>query len=119
MLTILSRCSHHTKGRSDSGLCLNYHAVSASKYKYSFVCGFVHRVFRSCSAWTHFDDCLNKLKNILEGNQYPPGVYNPIIRKAINNLLMDKSKNEKPGVTKTRKTDKLFCRLQYRGGVTD
>ena len=68
--------------KTDTGLCLNYHAMRPSKYRHSVVFGFVHRVFRSCSTWTFFDDCLNKLKNILEGNQYPPAVYNPIIRKS-------------------------------------
>ena len=58
---------------TDTGLIMNFHALAPKRYKRSVVAGFVHRIYRACSSWEHFHHSLERAKEILEKNQYPPG----------------------------------------------
>ena len=105
---------------SDTGVLLNYHAVSPEKYKRSLVAGFVHRVWQTCSDYVNFDRCLKQLKTVLEMNQYPPYFYNSIVRRTLEKLVGHPGSD--CGTALPRKRDILqsfFLRLQYRGKVTD
>ena len=49
---------------------MNYHALAPKCYKRSAMEGFVHRVYRACSSWNNFHDSVEKVKMILQRNQY-------------------------------------------------
>ena len=57
---------------SDTGLIMNFHALAPMRYKRAVVCGFVHRIYRSCSSWKFVHESLERAKVILTNNQYPP-----------------------------------------------
>jgi len=111
---------------TDTGLILNYHALAPRRYKRSVVSGFVHRIFRACSTWSHFHASLEKAKQILEHNQYPPSFYNPIIHHTLGDILV----KEDQGTTATRPSTmnasaddteipKRPIFIQYRGKFTE
>ena len=54
---------------TDTGLILNYHSLAPRRYKKSVVSGFVHRIFRACSTWSHFHNSMQRAKVMLESNQ--------------------------------------------------
>ena len=64
---------------TDTGLVMNFHALAPRRYKRSVVSGFVHRIYRACSSWQYICDSIDKAKEVLEKNQYPPLFYEPII----------------------------------------
>ena len=72
---------------TDTGLTMNYHALSPVKCKRSVVSGSVHRIFNACSSWQNFLSSLEKAKHLLEVNQYLPHFYDPIIRSTIEKLI--------------------------------
>ena len=39
---------------TDTGLVMNFHAIAPKRYKRGVVSGFVHKLHRSCTTWTHF-----------------------------------------------------------------
>lgn len=39
--------------KTDTGLLMNFHALSPDKYKLSVVSGMVHRIIRACSTWSY------------------------------------------------------------------
>ena len=109
---------------TDTGLIMNFHAVAPRRYKRSVVNGFVHRIYRSCSDWNHFNTSLDKAKQILERNQYPPEFYDPVIAAAIEKLTAPTSQIQSkllPSSTlATDNTTPSFqMMLQYRGRITD
>ena len=72
---------------TDPGLTMNFYALAPERYKRSVVSGMVHRIIRACNTWKAVYHSLEKAKNILENNQYPPSFYNPIIKKCLNTIL--------------------------------
>ena len=102
---------------TDTGLILNFHALAPKRYKHSVVSGFIHRIYRACSSWSHFHDSVEKAKKILEKNQYPPTFYEPIIRTTLSNLLGVPTE-EKP-TDNTSKQEKILLKVQYRGKCTE
>ena len=56
---------------TSTGLIMKYHALAPKCYKRSVVKGFVHKVYRACSSWENFHDSMEKVKMILQRNQYP------------------------------------------------
>ena len=102
---------------TDTGLIMNFHALAPSKHKRSVVCGFVHRIFRSCSSWMHFHTSLTRVKNILVNNQYTASFYEPLISAKIEKLLVVIKPNDLETDQDEEKAHMLF--LQYRGKVTD
>ena len=53
---------------TDTGLVMNFHSLAPMKYMTSVVTGFVHRIFRSCSTWTNFQESMDRAKQILDTN---------------------------------------------------
>ena len=53
--------------------------------------GFVHRIFRACSTWTHFHESMQKARTILKRNQYPPSFYDPIIWQTLKDIITTKT----------------------------
>ena len=102
---------------TDTGLVMNFHALAPKRYKESVVSGFVHRIFRACSSWNNFQDGLERVKSILEKNQYPPQFYNSVIQNTKEKLLSSAS-TTKPIVEETN-LPKHRVILQYRGSITD
>ena len=98
---------------TDTGLIMNFHAVSPIKYKKSVVTGFVHRIYRACSSWKYFHESLTKAKSILDQNQYPKSFYEPLINRSLDRII---NQVEKPD-DEEETTHKMF--LQYRGQVTE
>lgn len=110
---------------TDTGLVMNYLALSPKKYKRSVVSGFVHRIFRACSTWENFHSSLSRAKRILERNQYPPQFYEPIIHQALEKLIVKSQQDnhqaagENESQEKPDEVPKLMIFLQYRGKVTE
>ena len=115
---------------TDTGLIMNYHSLAPRKYKRSVVAGFVHRIFRACSSWEYFHTSLEKAKQVLEGNQYPPDFYEPIIASALRKCLgieepetaaEEKSLKQRQTneVTEEEATSKRLIFLEYRGKITE
>ena len=102
---------------SDTGLTMNYHALAPKRYKRSVVSGFVYRIYRSCSTWQHFHHSLDKAKQILEENQYPPTFYGPLIRRALYNIFVGKEQLQVRETTSN--ITKKILRVQYRGKSTE
>ena len=132
--------SRYTKS-TDTGLTMNFHAVAPRKYKRSVVQGFAHRIFRACSGWKQFDESLDKAKQTLERNQYPPEFYDPIIATTIEKLVSQNPAAANEGATpqlqpnpttpspdgnknqstecETKQIKTVNLSLQYRGRATD
>ena len=85
----------------------------------------VHRIHHSCSTWEHFHGSLEKVKKILEANQYPPSYYNPIIRRAIEKIICGKKANDnRPAChndssQSTPLNERPSLNLHYRGTISD
>ena len=115
---------------TDTGLIMNFHALAPKKYKWSVVSGFVYRIYRACSNWQLFNTSLEKAKRVLEKNQYPPDFYEPIIKKALQDIVggsEDKSTSS-TGETSSLQNEeaetadpvpKKLLFVQYRGKCTE
>jgi len=90
------------------------------RYKKSLISGFVHRIHRACSSRQNFDDSLEKAKSILEKNQYPPQIYNPIIERTIEKLNVMSEPVAQQGLDPQHNPHPCHrILLQYRGPETD
>ena len=94
---------------------MNYYALGPKCYKRSVVEGFVHRVYRAYSSWENFHDTVEKVKMILQQNQYPQDFYDPIISNTIVKLLSSKVNQKDWEVDATRQN--VF--IEYRGIATN
>ena len=72
---------------------LNFHALAPLKYKRSVVIGFIHRIYRACSSWSHFHDSVVEAKEILQNNQYPLNFIESIINLTLKSIIYS-SKDE-------------------------
>ena len=90
----------------------------------------VHRINRACSSWQYFHESLQRARQILEKNQYPPAFYEPIIKSTLQDILIppQESSSVEPqqnGQTttsttiETNKTPKHMLMIQYRGKCTE
>ena len=105
---------------TDTGLILNYHSLAPKRYKRSVVSVFLHRIYKySCSTRQNFHTSLEKAKQILEKNQYPPTFYEPIIRQTLETIMTETQKS----TDKTDQTDATSERvpllIQYRGKCSE
>ena len=98
---------------------MNYHALAPKRYKRSVVTGFVHRIYRACSTWPNFHQSLEKAKQILEQNQYPPTFYDPLIRQTLQDILGEKEQPQEKQTPETTNITKKFIKVQYRGKSTE
>ena len=101
---------------TDTSLIMNFHGLAPKRYKRSVVEGFVHRVYRTCSHWKYFNDSLNKAKDILERNQYPPQFYEPIINSTIEKLVAPVVNVQDENA---KRKSNVMMYVSYRGHVTD
>ena len=81
--------------------------------------GFVHRIHRACSTWPHFHQSLEKAKQILEQNQYPPAFYDPLIRQTLQDILVEKEQSQEKQTPDTTNITKKIIKVQYRGKSTE
>ncbi len=79
---------------TDTGLIMNYHALAPKRYKRSVVQSFVHRIYRCCSSWVNVSASLQRAKDILMKNQYPPEFYEPIIGETIQKIQSQTQQTE-------------------------
>ena len=105
----------------DTGLIMNYHALAPKRYKRSVVSGFAYRIYRASSSWQHFHESLQKAKQVLEHNQYPPNFYDPIIKDTLNNISQEPEcqQTEDPSTQTTNSIRKFPLVIQYRGKCTE
>ena len=101
---------------TDTGLVMNYYALSPKRYKRSVVSGFIHRIYRACSNWKHFHESLETAKRILERNQYPPMFYEPILKLELEKLMGVVA--EKPLEEKIAQK-KIMLKINYRGKCSE
>lgn len=94
---------------------MNYHALAPVKYKRATVIGFVHRIYRSCSDWSNFHESIERAKDILFKNQYPPAFTDKYISETISKIVSKEPKKEDD--KDTEKPYLLF--LQYRRKCTE
>ena len=113
-IPFLDLCVNHFNGKlssiwyckpTDTGLIMNYYALAPKCYKISVVERFVHRVYRACSSWENFHNNAEKVKMILQRNQYPQDFYDPVISKTIEKLVSPKvnQKNQEVDFTSQKK----------------
>ena len=103
---------------TDTGLVLNFHALAPKRCKTSVVQGFVLRIYRACSFCESFHESLNKAKEILKRNQYPPVFYEPNIYSAIDKIVTSDNDDETTS-TNTSPQPKVNLFLQYKGVPTE
>ena len=128
-ISFLDLCLNHVNDKlsftwyckpTDTGVIMNYHALAPNYYKRSVVEGFVHRVYRACSSCENFH--VEKLKMILQRNQYPQDFYDPIISKTIKNLVSPKVNQKDQEVDFTSQKSNIVKQnifIEYRGIATD
>ena len=83
-----SLSSHWYRKPTDTGLTLNFHALAPLKYKKSVVVGFIHRIYRACSSWSHFHDSITEAKDVLINNQYPLDFVESLINSTLKSILV-------------------------------
>ena len=100
-------------------MLLAYHACAPKRYKKSIVSGTVHRILHASSTWEPYHLGKEKLKTMLERNQYPPDFYNLIIKETIDNMLSG-GESRAAGTMKEKKFERRATLvLQYRGSNSD
>ena len=102
--------------KTDTNVILNFYSLSPMQYKQSVIRGTVHRLLHITSTWNEFDQDLKTAKQIFEANQFPPSVYNPLIRDSINRTLSPPPITQKEE-RKSGASTSFFT--QYRGHVSD
>ena len=90
---------------TDTGLYLSYYACAPVKYKRNIVEGTVHRIHHAMSDWVTFDNGIQKLKEDLAKNQYPPSFVDPIISRTIEKIRQNPSNGELEIHVASRLTD--------------
>ena len=88
---------------SDTGLIMNFHALAPVKYKRATVIGFVYRIYRACSDWFNFHESVERAKDILLKNQYPPSFTDKYIKETISKIV-----NEEQRKKEDESTDKPY-----------
>ena len=106
---------------SDTGLVMNFQALAPKRYKKGVVSGFVHRIYRACSTWENFHTSLNKAKEILEKNQYPPPFYEDVIAKTLEKIVVPQEHNEQINGNEedTSGQKRYVVTMQFRGATTE
>ena len=89
---------------TDTGLVMNFYSLAPRKYKCAVVQGLVPRIYRACSTWGAVLESLERAKAILERNQYPPEMYDPIITMTLEKIILD-SKGSSSSTTKSQRED--------------
>ena len=92
---------------TDTGLMMNFHALSPKRYKRNVVSGIVHRIYRACSHWRHFHESLQRAKSMLEKNQYPPEFYDPMISSTIEKIISKGKEQLLTAQTRSQNKSKL------------
>ena len=71
------------------------------------------------ASWQYFCDSIDKAREVLEKNQYPPLFYEPIIAETLNNLreLPPAAQNTATNTAESQQNHRTL--LQYRGPPTD
>ena len=106
--------------KTDTGLTMNFHSLSPTKYKKSVVSGLIHRIYRACSTWKLFHESLSKAKIMLQNNQYPPWFYEPIIKTTLEIIVTNQTKKSEEEKTEENDTnDEKLLFLQFRGKVSE
>ena len=103
---------------TDTGLIMNFHALSPKRYKRSVVSGMIHRTFNACSNWHHFHESLSRAKEMLEKNQYPPQFYDEIINSTLEKIISKEKEQPQNQEQNEKKLRVKFC-IEYRGKATD
>ena len=107
---------------TDTGLIMNLHALAPKRYKRSVVSGFVYRIHRACSSWRYFHESLGKAKRVLEHNQYPPNLYEPIIKETLESIIR-KEHHSMERLDHSKESERKFTKIpiivQYRGKCTE
>ena len=108
---------------TDTGLVMNFHSLAPRKYKRAVVQGLVHRIYRACSTWEAVVESLERAKAILERNQYPPEMYDPIIATTLEKIILDSKGSSSPTTQSHREITEpgksYMISVQYRGRDTD
>ena len=120
-LSFLHMCIEHNNLSSpwyckptDTRLVLNFHALTPKQYKGSVVQGFVFRIHKSCNPWESLYENLSKVKEVLQGKQYLPGFYDPIISSTVGKIITFDNYNETTS-TNTSTQPKVNLVWQHRG----
>ena len=83
----------------------------------------MYRIYRACTSWELFHSSLEKAKQVLERNQYPPNFYDPIIKDTINKIIEEQQsqhqKKDNSNIEDNNQTRKIPLPIQYRGKCTE
>eukprot|EP00111_Clytia_hemisphaerica_P015622 TCONS_00046106-protein len=101
---------------TNTGLMMNYYALSPMRYKRSNVIGLVHRIYRSCSTRENFLTSLQRARVLLIKNQYPKSFFEPLIQKTIRKIDHPEEKESEDEVDRV---EKMKVYVEYRGKISE
>ena len=82
------------------GLLQNYNSFVPFTYKKGLIKTLIDRTFRLNNTWDGFHLDLEKLKVILQKNEYPPKSIDKSVNRYLNKMIMNKPSETEPSKTK-------------------
>ena len=100
------KTSVYTKPTNE-GDCINFHSIAPERYKMGVVKTFLHRAYEICSDWTTFNTEIERIRQVLNNNNFPIATIDEEIRKFLD-------KKCSPGLVTTddQETVTLFYKSQ-------
>ena len=89
----------YRKGNS-TGLLQNYNSFVPFTYKKGLIKTLIDRTFRLNNTWDGFHLDLEKLKVILQKDEYPPRLIGNSVNRYLNKKIMNKPSETEPSKTK-------------------
>ena len=72
---------------TNHGDCLNYESIFPDSYKTGVVKSMLHRAFHISSSWHRFSCEVDRIKQLLNNNNFPMAVIDEMIFKFLNKKL--------------------------------
>ena len=83
---------------TDQGACLNFRSECIERYKQGTVHCYLNRAYKTASTWQEFNTEVCHIKQKLVNNNYPNHFVDQHIRKFLNNVILNKTKEKKPSI---------------------
>ena len=97
---------------SYTGLLTNFLSFSPKTYKTALVKTLVHRIFNICSNWKIFQIDIDKMKNTLQRNKFPPSFIDNVVKKYLDQIYQKEEKQ-------TQKRKANYFKLPYIGEISN
>ena len=93
-----NKTSVHTKS-TNLGDCINYHSDCPLKYKTGVILTFLNRAHKICSTWHHFNNEVQRIKQLLVNNNFPNKLIDNLILKFLNKKYDNNNSSQMQGTT--------------------